>query len=56
MDVQANDGASLRDVNETVQSLVRELDVDREGYRLITNGGAYQDISQLHFHLIADNT
>ena len=24
------------------------------GYRLLVNGGAYQDVPHLHFHLVAD--
>ncbi len=39
---------------ETVQSLVREFQLESGGYRLIANGGSYQDVPQLHFHLIAD--
>ena len=43
----------LRDLFACVQSLVKELDLEQTGYRLIVNGGKYQDVSQLHFHLIA---
>jgi histidine triad (HIT) family protein len=56
MDIQADDGGFLFDVIETTQSLVREFDLERGGYRLITNGGAFQDVPQLHFHLIADTS
>jgi histidine triad (HIT) family protein len=44
----------LRDVIATVQDLVREFHLDAGGYRLIANGGAYQDVPQLHFHLVSD--
>jgi histidine triad (HIT) family protein len=44
----------LQDLLATVQSLVREYHLEDTGYRLITNGGAYQDIPHLHFHLVAD--
>jgi diadenosine tetraphosphate (Ap4A) HIT family hydrolase len=44
----------LRKLIETVQSLVREFNLAHNGYRLIANGGAYQDVPQLHFHLVAD--
>ncbi len=47
------DSDFLRDLFETVQSLVRELGLSERGYRLIANGGAYQDVPVLHFHLIA---
>ena len=55
-DVPPDDADFLRDLFETVQSLVREFDLERGGYRLITNGGAYQDVPHLHFHLVADTT
>ena len=44
----------LHDLIDTVQSLVHEFQLDTGGYRLIANGGHYQDTPQLHFHLISD--
>jgi histidine triad (HIT) family protein len=41
----------LADLVVTVQSLVAEFQIS--AYRLIVNGGEYQDFPQLHFHLIA---
>jgi histidine triad (HIT) family protein len=46
------DSAFLADLYSTVQSLVEEFHLP--AYRLIVNGGEYQDFPQLHFHLIAD--
>ncbi len=37
----------------TAQSLIAEFDLEADGYRFITNGGPYQDIPHLHFHLIS---
>lgn len=54
LDVSPDDADFLHDLFETVQSLVREFSLERGGYRLITNGGAYQDVPHLHFHLVAD--
>lgn len=48
----SNDSAFLFDMYSTVQSLVDEFHLP--AYRLIVNGGEYQDFPQLHFHLIAD--
>ncbi|MFN8598674.1 MAG: HIT domain-containing protein [Anaerolineae bacterium] len=45
----------LQDLLATTQSLVREYRLEDSGYRFITNGGAYQDVPHLHFHLIADD-
>jgi len=47
------DQAFLVDVFATTQSLVRELQLEKTGYRLVVNGGGYQDIPMLHFHLIS---
>ncbi len=46
------DTAFLADLFSTVQSLVREFHLP--AYRLIVNGGDYQDFPQLHFHLVSD--
>jgi diadenosine tetraphosphate (Ap4A) HIT family hydrolase len=54
MDVPIEDTTFMREVLETVQSLVREYKLEESGYRLITNGGVNQEIPQLHFHLISD--
>ena len=40
------------EVFTTAQRLIRELNLS--SYRLITNGGVYQDVPILHFHLISD--
>jgi histidine triad (HIT) family protein len=42
----------LPDLFSTVQSLVSEFQLP--AYRLIVNGGEYQDFPHLHFHLISD--
>ena len=46
------DTAFLTDLYFTVQNLVNEFQLP--AYRLIFNGGEYQDFPQLHFHLISD--
>ena len=47
------DGAFLAELFQTVQDLVAELDLEAPGFRLIVNGGGYQDVPQLHFHLVS---
>ena len=51
-ELDANDSAFLTDLYSTVQSLVEEFHLT--AYRLIVNGGEYQDFPQLHFHLVSD--
>jgi histidine triad (HIT) family protein len=48
------DSLFLSDLYATVQRLVKEFDLGTSGYRLIVNGGKFQDFPQLHFHLIAE--
>ena len=45
------DTSFLSDLYATVQSLVDEFQL--AAYRLIVNGGEYQDFPQLHFHLVS---
>ena len=52
--LETADTRFLTDLFQTVQSLVRQFGLEQSGYRLITNGGKYQDIPQLHFHLVAE--
>src|ERR1051325_8003290 len=49
----SSDSAFLLDLYATVQSLVDEFQL--AAYRLIVNGGEYQDFPQIHFHLISDD-
>ncbi|MFN8413271.1 MAG: HIT domain-containing protein [Anaerolineales bacterium] len=46
------DTALLSDLYSTVQSIVDEFKL--KAYRLIVNGGEYQDFPHLHFHLISE--
>ena len=52
MDFDSKDSAFLTELYSTVQSLVEEFHLT--AFRLIVNGGEYQDFPQLHFHLISE--
>jgi histidine triad (HIT) family protein len=52
LDLPPESGDFMCDLLDTVQSLVHEFHLEG-GYRLIANGGAYQDFPILHFHLVA---
>lgn len=45
------DTTFLSDLYSTIQSLADEFQLS--AYRLIVNGGEYQDFPQLHFHLVS---
>ena len=53
MELDPTQGTFLSDLFSTVQSLVTEFQLP--AYRLIVNGGEYQDFPQLHFHLVSDS-
>jgi len=53
-DLNASVADFLADLFRAVQSLVAEFNPEAKGYRLIVNGGNYQEIPQLHFHLISE--
>lgn len=52
MQLDASDAAFLTNLYSTVQSLVDEFKLP--AYRLIVNGGEFQDFPQLHFHLVGE--
>jgi histidine triad (HIT) family protein len=47
------DTAFMSDLFSTVQGLVREYELP--AYRLIVNGGEYQEFPHLHFHLVSNS-
>jgi len=47
------DAPFVADLFAAVQSLVAEYHLEQAGYRLLVNGGEYQDFPYLHFHLIS---
>lgn len=51
-ELDPGDAPFLTDLFSTVQSLVEQFHLS--AYRLVVNGGDYQDFPQLHFHLISD--
>jgi hypothetical protein len=54
MELSSTDVDFNADLVQTVQSLVAEFDLEGRGYHLIVNGGEYQEVGQLHFHLISE--
>jgi histidine triad (HIT) family protein len=52
--LSTEDHIFLGELFSTVQNLASEFGLDQRGYRLIVNGGRYQEFGLLHFHLISD--
>jgi histidine triad (HIT) family protein len=57
-DFAAVDGNSVvwKMLPDVVGGLVKQFSLEDKGYRLITNVGEYQDVSQLHFHLVSGDS
>lgn len=51
-ELDPKDSAFLMELYSTVQSLVDEFHLS--AWRLIVNGGEYQDFPLLHFHLVSN--
>jgi histidine triad (HIT) family protein len=45
----------ITDLIACVRRLVDDMGLETAGYRIIVNGGKYQDVPQLHFHLVSGN-
>jgi histidine triad (HIT) family protein len=54
IDLTAADTDFMVDVFQVTQSIIAEFALEQRGYRFISNGGKYQDVPHLHFHLIAE--
>jgi diadenosine tetraphosphate (Ap4A) HIT family hydrolase len=52
--VPADDQTLIPDLLAVVRVLVDDYKLAHSGYRLITNGGVYQVVPILHFHLVSD--
>ena len=52
MELSSNDMDFYADLVQTVQSLVAEFDLEARGYRLVVNGGEYQEVG--HHAYFAD--
>lgn len=45
----------FQQVFELAAELVRDMGLEAGGYRIVVNGGSYQDVRLLHFHLLSDD-
>ena len=55
MSLQEAHAPLLAECITAAQILVEKFDLTTCGYRLVLNGGRYQEIPQLHFHLISES-
>lgn len=45
----------IAEIARVARNLVLRLGLEHEGYRLIINGATYQEIPQLHAHLVSED-
>jgi histidine triad (HIT) family protein len=53
MSIPAADAPFISELIDITQSLIGEFNLKEEGYRIIINGGKYQDFPHLHVHLVS---
>ena len=53
-EIPVEDTKVISELVVVVQSIIEEYKLNHTRYRIITNGGNYQDVPYLHFHLVAD--
>jgi len=47
------DNELVLEIIRVAQQLAKDLNIEQDGARLITNMGAFQDTPHLHFHLVS---
>jgi len=55
MDFSPQEDAFVEDTIRIVQQCVEDFQLEKQGYRLIINGGRAQDAAILHAHLIGES-
>ena len=52
--LELNDESLLTKINKAIKEIVREQNLDKQGFRLVTNTGehACQTVKHLHFHIL----
>ena len=55
LEVKPEDGKLIAKIYETINKIAKDLEFDKDGFRVIVNCGkdAGQEVMHLHFHVIA---
>ena len=51
--IELVDFSLIREIFEVATDIIKEMHLAETNYRIITNGGNYQDSQHLHFHLVS---
>lgn len=55
LDLKDQDKEIFEEMKKVAQELIREKRLPESGYQLIFNGGRYQHVPHLHWHLLGDS-
>ena len=53
---EVRDFSLIEEIFQIAQKLIQKYELDKTNFRIITNGGEYQDSKYLHFHLISGSS
>ncbi|NMC84737.1 MAG: HIT domain-containing protein [Anaerolineaceae bacterium] len=56
LDLHEGQTELMKEVLLAAQAVICQLNLEESGYRLIVNGGAYQEVELLHFYLISEES
>ena len=48
-----NDLSIINEIFSVLQSIINKLKLDETNFKIVTNGGSFQDSKHLHFHLLS---
>lgn len=51
--LEVSDFSLISEIFETIQKLVIKYNLNQTNFRIVTNGGSFQDSKHLHFHLLS---
>lgn len=51
--LELTDFGLIAEIFEIIQNLVIKYDLNMTNFKIITNGGSFQDSKHLHFHLVS---
>ncbi len=51
--VELKDMSLIQEIFEVAQDIIKEKWLAESNYKIITNGGSFQDSQHLHFHLVS---
>ena len=51
--IELEDMSIIQEIFEVAQNIIREKGFTESNYKIIANGGSFQDSQHLHFHLVS---